>query len=226
MRTPLLFACVLFLACSRQAPAALPAVTVQPAEPAPEPEPEPPAEPDPPPLERPAGQQRDAMPADVARSADAVVAAFAAHDFAGLAGMVHPKRGVRFSPYAYVEGRDVVLVRDEIVPAWKSPKTRLWGSEDGSGDPIDVSFADYYRRFVYDVDFAAAPVVGFGRRVGSGNTLDNIAEVYPGAIVVEYHYPGFDEQYAGMDWRSLRLVLVREGGSLWLVGVVHDQWTV
>jgi hypothetical protein len=29
-----------------------------------------------------------------------------------------------------------------------------------------------------------------------------------------------------MDWCSLRLVLVDEGGHWWLVGIVHDEWTI
>jgi hypothetical protein len=29
-----------------------------------------------------------------------------------------------------------------------------------------------------------------------------------------------------MDWRSLRLVFEEQGGSWYLVGIVHDQWTI
>jgi hypothetical protein len=29
-----------------------------------------------------------------------------------------------------------------------------------------------------------------------------------------------------MDWESLRLVFVQEDGAWWLVGIVHDEWTI
>jgi len=31
-------------------------------------------------------------------------------------------------------------------------------------------------------------------------------------MVVEYHFPGIDPQYGGLDWRSLRLVFQQSGG--------------
>jgi hypothetical protein len=55
--------------------------------------------------------------------------------------------------------------------------------------------------------------------------IDNVQQVYPGASVVEYHFPGFDDQYEGMDWRSLRLVLAQNDNAEWtLYGVIHDEW--
>ena len=76
----------------------------------------------------------------------------------------------------------------------------------GSGEPIQLSFPDYYAKFVYDVDYANAPQVSLNHRLSTGNSIDNSAEFYPGAMVVEYYFPGFDPQYGGMDWRSLRLI--------------------
>jgi hypothetical protein len=89
-----------------------------------------------------------------------------------------------------------------------------------------MTFQDYYARFVYDVDFAQPEVVGFDETVGRGNTINNIATVYPLAVTVEYHFEGFDPQYAGLDWRSLRLVLEEYGGDWVVVGIVHDEWTI
>jgi len=43
---------------------------------------------------------------------------------------------------------------------------------------------------------------------------------------VEYHFPGIDPQYGGLDWRSLRLVFQQSGGEWYLVGIIHDQWTI
>jgi hypothetical protein len=143
--------------------------------------------------------------------------------------LVHPVLGVRFSPYATVQagvGGDLVFSADELPGLMADPAVYHWGTYDGSGLPIDATFRAYNDEFVYDVDFARPDVVGFNERVGQGNSIDNIATVYPNGVMVEYHFEGFDPQYAGMDWRSLRLVFEELGGIWYLVGIVHDQWTI
>ena len=88
------------------------------------------------------------------------------------------------------------------------------------------SFADYYKRFVYDRDFASAPekrINEFGRK---STTRPNIWEVYPNAIVVEAHVPGSKPESEGMDWSSLLLVFEQHDSRWYLTALVHDQWTV
>ncbi|NLE25228.1 MAG: hypothetical protein GX625_07790, partial [Clostridiaceae bacterium] len=80
--------------------------------------------------------------------------------------------------------------------------------------------------FIYDVDFASAEKIGYNEILGHGNTLENSAEVYKDSMVVEYHFPGLDPQYEGMDWRSLRIVFEKHNDTWYLVGIIHDQWTI
>lgn len=159
--------------------------------------------------------------------ADEIVAALEARDGARLAESTHPAKGVRFSPYPYVQtDSDVVIPRDGMRRIYSDSTVRLWGYRDGSGDPIRVSFADYAKRFVYDVDFVNAPQRRINREpIRPSNALFNLRAAYPGAHWVEYHFPGFDEKYEGMDWRSLWLVLEQVGADFFLVGVVHGSWT-
>ena len=97
---------------------------------------------------------------------------------------------------------------------------------DGTGHPIEFTFAEYYDRFVYDQDFANAEEIAFNQRIaGSGGRINNIEEFYPGSLMVEFHFSGFNPDYLGMDWRSLRLVFVQHGEAWFLVGIVHDEWT-
>lgn len=160
---------------------------------------------------------------DVARD---TVLALKSQDGTKLAALAHPAKGVRFTPYPHVGPRDVVLAGTDLRGAFTDTRIRDWGTYDGRGDPIELTFADYYRRFVYDVDFANAPEVAYNRVIGSGNTIENTADAYPDAILVEYHFPGFDPQYGGLDWRSLRLLFERHADTWRLVGVVHGQWTI
>jgi hypothetical protein len=168
----------------------------------------------------------------IAARAAQVILALRDRDMRTLANLAHPGDGLRFSPYGYVragagapEGQDLVFGAAEVAGLWSDPTIYMWGSAAGSGTPIELAFAGYYDEYVYDVDFAQPDVVGFDVTIGTGNTIDNIAEVYPGAFTVEYHFEGFDPQYAGLDWRSLRLVFEESGGSWYLVGIVHDEWT-
>lgn len=157
-----------------------------------------------------------------------IVAIIAARDIDALAELIEPGRGLTFSPYGYVEPTGVVILRPtEFVQAWVTNKNFIWGRFDGSGEPIALPIRDYFERFVYDAEFDAAPVVAVDRVVGRGNTRPNHAEAFPNATVVEFHVPGTDPEYGGMDWSSLRCVLVpRRGGGWWLIGLVHDQWTI
>ena len=150
-------------------------------------------------------------------------------DLAALARLVHPILGLRFTPYALVtkgSDGDLVFRADELPGLMADSTVYHWGLYDGSGLPIDATFRAYYDQFVYDVDFVRPDVVGFGERVGQGNSIDNIATAYPGGVMVEYHFEGFDPQYGGMDWRSLRLVFEELNGIWYLVGIVHDEWTI
>jgi hypothetical protein len=101
-----------------------------------------------------------------------------------------------------------------------------WGLFDGSGNPIELSFDDYHQRFVYDQDYFDPLVVGLNQEVSSGNAINNIPSVFPDGIFVEYHFPGFDPNYGGMDWRSLRMVFLELNGAWYLVALVHCEWTI
>ena len=146
-------------------------------------------------------------------------------DFTLLSSYVHPRDGVRFSPYAYTQVIDQVFTNDEVAKIITDSSSYTWGAYSGTGEPINLSFLDYYSKFIYDEDFANAPQVSLNHRLSTGNSIDNNTEFYPGSMIVEYYFPGFDPQYAGMDWRSLRLVFSEYNSTWYLVAIIHDEWT-
>lgn len=165
------------------------------------------------------------------RAAREVAEALRDRDFARLAEHVDPEAGVRFSPYSYVEPESLVTLTGDELRAAADGETvqRTWGHHDGTGDPIEMTIGEYFDRFVYDVPYLEEGRVAVDERQGHGNSLDNSADVYPGARIVEYHLPGRNPEYGGMDWRSLRLVFeprAEEARGWWLVGVIHDEWTI
>lgn len=154
-----------------------------------------------------------------------VLAALKNKNLTALASYVHPTKGVRFSPYGNVDTeRDLTLRRKDVLKLNTLP-AYVWGQADGSGDDIKLNFNGYHKRFIYDMDFARAPVVSYNKIAKQGNTIVNVREAYPKARFVEYHFPG-TKKNDGMDWGSLRLVFEKSGKNWFLVGVSHDQWTI
>ena len=148
-------------------------------------------------------------------------------NFAYLSQLVHPEKGVRFSPYAFVDmEKDVVLTAEELKFIRADSRSFTWGTYDGIGGPIDLPFIEYYNEFIYDRDFFNAEEQTQNQSVGNGNSLNNLETAYKDTQYVEYHFPGFNPEYGGMDWVSLRLVFEEYKGELFLVGIVHDQWTI
>jgi hypothetical protein len=158
---------------------------------------------------------------DLRARAAATIAAIHARDAAALSAYTHPTKGVRFVPYRAPDATDVVLDAAKVNAAFHDPTRRTWGAYDGSGEPIEGRFVDYFDQFVNDVDFAHAPHAG---EVQPADPY--LAGAFPGAMVVEYRFDGFDAKFEGMDWRALRLVFEQDGEKWWLVGVVHDQWMI
>lgn len=156
-----------------------------------------------------------------------VLTALKEEDMEGLKDYIHPQKGVRFSAYQYIDmENDIVLKGDEIEEAFNDSKTYTWGDYDGKGDPIELSFKEYYKEFVYDEDFLNPHIIAINKTVSMGNTIDNVKEAYPDGKYIESYFEGFDKQYEGIDWRSLKLVFEEYEGKWYLVGIIHGQWTV
>lgn len=177
-------------------------------------------------VEEPAPVIEDPTPAlTLEQAADQVVRALSLMDMSALAAYVHLTDGVRFSPYAFVDQSHLVFLPEQLAQLAQSGQMYTWGQFDGTGQDIDMTYADYHQAFVYPADFANAEAVAVNQELAPSSMINNISEFYPGSSFVEYHFSGFDEDYGGLDWRSLRLVFVPEGDTWYLVGIVGDQWT-
>ncbi len=156
---------------------------------------------------------------------DTILSALKAKDYRLLASFVHPEKGLLLSPYAYIDTAAAQVLT--AIQLQETPgKIKTWGYYDGSGDPIRLSMEQYFERFVYNADFKAAPQKAFNSFLGLGNSLNNLRDIYPGAVFTEFYFPGFEARYNGMDRVTLRLVFMPYQGRPRLVALVHDQWTV
>jgi hypothetical protein len=171
-------------------------------------------------------QQYGSLPEDLIRLGQEVLSALRSSQYQQLVDLVHPELCLSFSPYSYLHPERQIFCRTELENGSKSADLLLWGYYDGSGEPIYLSFKEYHEKFVYDQDYFHAPIIGFDTEVSSGNSINNIQEVFPNGMMIEYNFPGFDPQYGGMDWRSIRLVFVQMGSDWYLTAIIHGEWTI
>lgn len=177
------------------------------------------------PTSSPAASQPDSQKS-LRQAAQDIMDIVRSRDLDRLAKAIDPEQGLRFSPYAHIDSETAQHFEAAKLPSFKDTDKRIWGAYDGSGEPIELTFREYFEKFVYDQDFASAPNVSVNELVGKGNVEFNALDLYPDASYVEFHYPGFDKKNEGMDWESL-IVVVRPVGDGWkLCAIAHAQWTV
>lgn len=148
-------------------------------------------------------------------------------DMQTLSNFVHPTKGVRFSAYGHINmSTDLIFTNTQVAGLMNDTQVYTWGSYDGSGEPINQSFADYFDEFIYDEAYENPNMIGNNVSIAQGNIINNIADAYPNGEFVDFHFNGFDPQFEGLDWSSLKLVFEEDNGTWYLVGIIHDQWTV
>jgi hypothetical protein len=156
-----------------------------------------------------------------------ILALLKSESYDKLAGYIHPQKGIRFSAYAYIDTtNDQRFTPEAFREMLKTGKELDWGSFDGSGEPIKLTWGNYTREFIYNADFLNAEKTEVDGFIGFGNSLNNLREVYPENHFVESYFSGFAPELEGMDWCCLRLVYEPYDGKLKLIAVVHDQWTI
>lgn len=148
-------------------------------------------------------------------------------DMKELAKYIHPTFGVRFTPYTTVSlETDLVFNKENMENFFTDEKEYLWGYYDGSGFDILLKPSEYYDEFIYDENYVNTEKIGYNEVLSSNNNLENQFAFYHNSIVVEYYFSGFNPDYMGMDWRSLRLVFQKYEDKWYLVGIIHNQWTI
>jgi len=159
--------------------------------------------------------------------ATSVLSALQEENYSNLSTLVHPEKGVTFTPYSTVDAdANLNFTATEISHVADDPLDYIWGITDGQGAPIELTMADYFSVYVFNVDYTHAPVIGVDKVIGSGNSLENVTEAYPGGRFVEFHFPGLLPGNEGFDWCSLKLVFEQYNGDYKLVGMIHSQWTI
>ena len=172
---------------------------------------------------------------DVKTLARTVMTELKNKDFAKLATLIHPQKGLRFEPYSTPFFQGQLFTKQEFQKASTSSKKYTWGSYDGSGEPIELSFSDYYKKFVYNKDFLKLEPKyypeNFKKYTHNGleayDPNDNDWDKnYPEASAAYYYWPDPEYGEGGGDWASITLVFEKEKTVWYLVAIIHDQWQI
>lgn len=156
-----------------------------------------------------------------------IMNALAVGDYTILERYVHPVKGIRFSPYPSVNKKDDVIVTRSILENLLSRDTIIrWGYFDGSGYPIEMTFKNYITKYIVIDNCLSAFEVTIGEIKQRGNMLDNCSEIYPDTQIIEYFCGGRDNKYEGMDWVAIKFVFDQYENQSFLIGIVHNGWTI
>ncbi len=165
----------------------------------------------------------------VEAAADDVQALLGAGEYETLSGFVDPTRGVAISLHAFVADDAVVLTPRQLAGAATNRELFLWGYTDGEGRPVETTIERRLGEIAGDRGLTSTDVIGHDTRLGLGNSIDNIAERFPGSHVVEYHFEG-TSLYGDFDWSSVRFVFdasrLAPTGRPALLAIVQDTWTI
>jgi hypothetical protein len=168
----------------------------------------------------------DATDAELTAASYEILEYIKNEDYAALSAVAHPELGVVFSPYAMFEfASSKGFTPPEIAGFQNDTTAYIWGAYDGTGEPIEMTPPEYFKRFVFDRDFTRAQEIGVNYVVKSGNAKESLVTDFPQVRFIEFHIPE-DSKNAESGWSSLRLGYEEYKGSLMLTMLVHSEWTV
>lgn len=145
-------------------------------------------------------------------------------DFVKFSNYIHPEKGISFSMYSFVNPKkDKHFSRADFENYLAKNTKFTWGEQDGTGDLLILSIKDYFNEWVFRRNYKAADFY-LNKFKGTGNSINNIREIYPNAIITENYIPG-TEIYSGMDWSSLIFVFEEYNGKYYIVAVANNSWT-
>lgn len=149
------------------------------------------------------------------------------NDLDKFAEFIHPIKGLRFTAYAQVDTvHDIKLLPNDFKNNLKSNNKLHWGIYDGSGDSIVLNIPNYFKEFVYNADFLHAEKKNFNKIESGGSIPSNLVQVYKNNPFVECYFSAIDKQFEGLDWCALQYVFEKHENTYYLVGIIHNQWTI
>lgn len=149
-----------------------------------------------------------------------------AQDFKTLSKYIHPEKGVIFVPFSFVDYDECISFSKEQVENFGADNTIYnWGTHDASPNAIELTAQDYFKAFVYDKKYLQTKQVAIDDIIRQGNSIENVMEVFPDCTFVEFYDEGSKDN-DGLDWSSLKVVMVQFEDDFRVVAFVHSSYTL
>ena len=146
-------------------------------------------------------------------------------NFDKFSSYIHPKKGVTFSMYAFVDpNSDHCFTKKEFIESYPKTTKLTWGEKDGTGELYVETVQNYLNNWVWKKDFSISKYELNGK-ISHGNSLENAKEIYPKSDITVNFISGTKE-FSEMDWQALGFVFEEFEGKYYLIAVINDQWTV
>lgn len=168
---------------------------------------------------------------ELLKTSNEVLKLIKSSDFVRLSEYVNKSKGLQFSPYddVYEGGPDVIRFSKQNVKTFMTiKKIYIWGVYDGSGFDIKLSPKEYFKKFIYDIDFEKKADVVFIGNIKSKSPkdinidLDYIFKIYPKSTIAHYYYKGsLDNSFC--DLKKLTLVFEKIENKWFLIGILHGE---
>ena len=135
-----------------------------------------------------------------------------------LASLVSPNTGIGVR---FIRDGKVITYFDNVKFVFETTYAADWGLAAGSGEPVKGPFHDIVLPSLSRV-FAADPLITCNElKVGGATYVPEWP--YAGMDFYSVHFPGTD-QYAGMDWETWAVGMVRQEGKPMLAALIHYAW--
>lgn len=164
-------------------------------------------------------------PANLLNSAQQVLTALNTKDYTALEALVSSE-GLSINEVPQLDLTTADIAKSDISHISSNPEIYLFGYADGSGEPIELTQAQYFTQYIYNHDYQNAPDIAVNVTVGNGNSINSIPMDVGTRNFVAFHFKGFNPDYGGMDWTTLYLVFDLENGKYTLRGIAKDNWTI
>jgi len=147
-------------------------------------------------------------------------------NYESLSELVHPQKGIIFVPYGYVDYNEHLTFSAEQIKDFSNTTTvYTWGVVNQSADMIDLTIEDYFNRYVYNKDFITTEQIAINYIIGISNAIENVKDIFPDSYFVEFYDKG-TEEYAGLDWASLKIVMEEYDGEFKIVAIIHSDYVM
>lgn len=161
-------------------------------------------------------------------SANEVLKALASYSFDDLIPFTTEKKEIIFSPYLTFTKEDAACLSPQALKENKANNAVLyWGIQDGTGDEINMTVENYFKRYVNRGDYLSkeAEIIENGIKI-EGNSINVISDIFPNAEYISYYLPHDENDAAEMSWKTIVLVFERVNNELKLNAVVNHEWTI